>query len=158
MTGTGGSFRRAAALLAAAALFALRCVPGTEDILESKPEGSVRVQSSTLGRLTIIPVRCTAGDRERFLGADFRTEASGAVVRLAVDPVQGPAVRVFDRAAPDAATIVFRRGECRAFQYTLEATSLRVNRIQDYRVALQLDCRNARGDTIEGRLGSSHCH
>lgn len=135
------------------------CPPSRDgDIMESRPSGSVRLSSAALGSLTLSPSRCTAGDRERFLGADFRDETGDAVLRLAIDPVDGPAVRVFSSAAPFRKTVVFRASECRVFNWSLEATTMRVNRIQDYRVALDLDCAGKSGDSIEGRVASRHCH
>jgi hypothetical protein len=146
-------------VLAVALVVLASCDPQPQaDIMASRPVGSVKLTSRSLGELTISPSRCTAGDRERFLGADFADEESDVVLRLAVDPVEGPAVRILSRAKSSDKAVVFRRSECRAFQWSVDATHMRVNRIQDYRVSLDLDCTNAGGDSISGKVLASHCH
>ena len=104
------------------------------------------------------PSVCTAGAREVFFGADFQDLASGLVLRLAVDPLSGPALRLFPTAAPLERNVLFRRSECRTFKYTLEATGWRVGTVQDYRASLEVDCTNASGDSISGTAAAAHCH
>jgi hypothetical protein len=120
--------------------------------------GPFRLSSVSLGQFTISPSSCTSGDRERFLGADFSDESAGVVVRLVVDPLDGPAVRVFASAAPFEKSVVFRRSECRVFHFSLESTGWRINGVQDYRVSLDLDCVSKGGDTLDGKVSASHCH
>ena len=120
--------------------------------------GSFTVSSDRLGHLTVSPSSCTAGDRQFFLGGDFEDEKSGIVARLVVDPLEGPAVRVFATAAPFEKTAVFRSPECRVFHFSLDATGWRINRIRDYRLSLDLDCSNKEGDTLTGKVSAAHCH
>ena len=119
--------------------------------------GSIEVSSSRLGRMTVVPTSCFAGARQLFLGADFADEKAGAVVRLVVDPVASPAVRVFSSEAPFDKSIVFHREECSAFHFTLDSTGWRINRIDDYRVTLDVDC-SRDGESVRGRLSTTHCH
>jgi len=125
---------------------------------ESQPLGSLKLSSAALGQLTLLPTSCTAGGRQLFLGADFTDEAAGIVARLVVDPLEGPAVRVFASATPFDRSIVFRRPDCRAFHFSLESTGWRINRIDDYQVTLDLDCWGEGRDSIAGKVSSTHCH
>ena len=114
--------------------------------------------SAASGHLLISPSSCTAGDRELFLGADLSDDSAGVVIRLVVDPLDGPAVRVFARAAPFENSVVFRRSECRVFHFSLENTGWSINDVQDYRVSLDVDCVSKSGDTLKGKVSVNHCH
>lgn len=131
---------------------------GSGSSVEPQMLGSFALVSERLGHVTVVPTICTAGDRAFFLGGDFEDEKSGVVVRLVVDPLDGPAARVFAGAAPFEKTAVFRRPECRVFHFSLDTTGWRINRIQDYRLALELDCSNRDGDSIIGKASVNHCH
>jgi hypothetical protein len=120
--------------------------------------GALRLSSEVLGRVEIMPAACTSGAREHFLGADFSDENNGFVIRLVVDPLDGPAVRVFSIAAPFDKSLVFRRSECRVFHFSLDSTAWRINDVQDYQVSLDLDCVSETGETLEGKVSANHCH
>jgi hypothetical protein len=126
--------------------------------LNEKPVGSFTLSSAALGQLAVTPTSCSAGDQQFFLGGDFADEKSGLVLRLAVDPVEGPAARVFARAAPYEKAVVFRRKECPVFHFSLETTGIRINDINDYHLSLELDCANGNGDRIKGKVAAAHCH
>ena len=125
---------------------------------EDQMLGSFALASERLGHVTVAPNTCTAGDRQFFLGGDFEDEKAGVIVRLVVDPLDGPAARVFAGAAPFEKTTVFRRPECRVFHFSLDATGWRINRVQDYRLTLELDCSNTNGDSLIGKASVTHCH
>ena len=109
-----------------------------------------------LGDHLLAASECTAGDRQLFLGADFATWSSPLVVRLVVDPLDGPAVRVFSTDAQFDETVVFRRSDCQVFHFSLERTGWRINDVTDYRVTLQLDCSRP-GESLKGSASSTHC-
>jgi hypothetical protein len=125
---------------------------------EPQALGAFTVASERLGHPTIAPTTCTAGDRQFFLGADFEDEKNGMIVRLVVDPLEGPAVRVFAAATPFGEAVVFRRSECRVFHFSLDTTGWRIDHIQDYRLSLELDCANKAGDSLVGKASATHCH
>jgi hypothetical protein len=148
-------------------IFVLLCLsPLLSGCLSTKPVlpvsdqqalGSFTVSSPSLSQTMLAPSSCAAGDRQFFLGADFEDKGSGLVLRLVVDPLEGPAVRVFTSAAPFDNSIVFRRSECKVFHFSLDTTGWRINRIYDYRITLQIDCaRN--GESIQGNASATHCH
>ena len=60
-------------------------------------------------------------------------------MRLVVDPLGDAAVRVFSAAAPFERSVVFRRGECGVFHFSLDSTGWSINDVDDYAVTLQLD-------------------
>jgi hypothetical protein len=120
--------------------------------------GSFALASERLGHVTVAPTTCTAGERQFFLGGDFEDEKAGVIVRLVVNPLDGPAARVFASAAPFEKAAVFRRPECRVFHFSLDTAGWRINRIQDYRFTLELDCSNRGGDSIIGKASVTHCH
>ncbi len=122
------------------------------------PLGSFTVASPLLGDVTVAPTECAAGDLQQFLGADFADPGSGLVVRLVVDPLEGPAARVFDARDPFGRSVVLRRAECAAFHFSLEGTGVTINDVRDYRVSLELDCALADGTGVRGRASSTHCH
>jgi hypothetical protein len=119
--------------------------------------GSFTVSSASLSQTMLIPLSCAAGDRQFFLGADFEDKDSGLILRLVVDPLEGPAVRMFTSAAPFDNSIVFHRSDCKVFHFSLDTTGWRINRIYDYRITLQLDC-SRNGESIQGSASATHCH
>ena len=118
--------------------------------------GSLEVASQVLGNHVLTPTVCTSGDRQQFLGADLSDPGTSLVLRLAVDPLEGPAVRVFSAEAPFDRSVVFRRSDCAVFHFSLDSTGWRVNDVEDYRVTLQLDCSRP-GERVSGSASSSHC-
>jgi hypothetical protein len=120
--------------------------------------GSFTVSSPLLGDTTVAPTVCAAGDLQQFLGADFHDPVSNLVVRLVVDPLDGPAARVFHLDDRFQKSVVLRRSECAVFHFSLEHTGLAINDVRDYRLSLELDCALADGTTVHGSASSTHCH
>lgn len=119
--------------------------------------GSFTVTSGILGDHVMTPSACTAGDRQLFLGADFNDSAGGLVIRLVVDPLDGPAVRIFSSEAPFDKSVVFRRSDCASFHFSIDATGWRINDLNDYRISLELDCSRP-GESVKGSAATTHCH
>ncbi len=141
----------------AAGCFSLKPAPigATKDTAATL--GSIQVSSPRLGDVTVVPTDCTSGARQYFLGGDFSDAKSGMVVRLAVDPIGSPAIRVFSQSAPIDKSVVFRREECSVFHFSLDSTGWRVNHIDDYRITLNVDC--ARGnESVRGTASTTHCY
>lgn len=149
--------RNATVLLTLAVLPAgcLSSLPTSEEAL--RIEGTLAVDGAALGKVEIKPSVCLAGDRQQFLGADFQDPSSGLTVRLVVDPLGDAAVRVFSAAAPFERSVVFRRGECGVFHFSLDSTGWSINDVDDYAVTLQLDCSTPAG-SIRGSAAAAHCH
>ncbi|MCM2313801.1 MAG: hypothetical protein NDJ92_01440 [Thermoanaerobaculia bacterium] len=118
--------------------------------------GSVTLASRKAGDVTFSPGRCTAGDNELFLGGDFIDEQAGMILRFVIDALHGPAVRAFSMKEPNDRTVVFRRSECRTFQFKIERTGLTVNDVDEYRISLKLDCATGEG-TLQANVASDSC-
>ena len=145
-------------IFAAAGCFQTQPVsPGSKDG-PTGSLGSIALASRDFGSVTVQPTSCVSGGPQHFLGADFGDDKSGFTVRLVVDPLEGPAVRAFSSETPFDKSVVFRRSECRTFHFSLDSTGWRINDVDDYRVTLDLDCASKTGDSIQGKLGATHCH
>lgn len=119
--------------------------------------GSFTVDSRILGSTTLAPTVCSAGDRQSFLGADLLTPGSPVVLRLVVDPLDGPGVLLYASEAQFDKTVVFRRADCAVFHFSLDSTGWRINDYEDYRLTLELDC-SKEGESVKGSASSTHCH
>jgi len=105
----------------------------------------------------IAPTSCVAGDHELFLGADLVDPGTKLVVRLVIDPLDGPAVRVYDAGAPFERSVLFFRDECSAFTMHLEPTGWIINDIIVRRLELSVECENEAGATIRGSVSAARC-
>ncbi len=152
----------ATVLVAAFALctscFSLAPAPiGAENGSAAASLGEIQVSSPALGAITVLPTDCVSGARQYFLGGDFVDAKSGVTVRLAIDPVASPAVRVFSSSAPFDKSVAFRRDECSVFHFSLDSTGWRVNHVDDYRITLKIDCAHG-ADSVRGTASATHCH
>jgi hypothetical protein len=77
-------------------------------------------------------------------------------LRLAIDPLTGPAVRMMKESETDPSIIV-RPRNCRTFEYKLESTGRSVNSVTEVRVSLRLDCRSKAGDYLVGNVELPEC-
>ena len=126
-------------------------------VSQNQALGSFEVETPSVGKQTLTATGCTSGDRQSFLGGDFTAQNSDLVLRLVVDPLDGPGVRLFSASAPFDNSVVFRRSECGVFHFSLDTTGWRVNGVYDYRLTVDLDCSRA-GETIRGKASTTHCH
>ena len=122
------------------------------------PIGTVRVTSATFGNATLAPAACASGEHQLFLGADFLDRTRGTALRLILGPTGEATLRVFDTARPLDPGIVFHRAACSKALIAFERTGWQINDIYDVRASLDLDCRNASGDTLQGTVSIAHCH
>lgn len=119
--------------------------------------GSFEVASVGAPPGTIRPSSCVVGDHELFLGADLVDPDTHLVVRLVIDPLAGPALRVYDTDEPFDRSVVFFRDECTAFGMDLAETGAMVNNIVERRLELEVDCENEDGATIRGSVTAADC-
>ena len=124
-----------------------------------RPSGpqTLAVSGPTLGSYELKPSLCVAGQHYVFLGADLVQETTGSTARLVVDPVTGPAVRVFKAGDPYGPSIVLRRADCKTFEPHLERTGSWINGIDVVKVTLDLDCATVAGDRVVGKLSADEC-
>jgi len=151
--------RRAARRLALLAVALLCCC---EPLPTAPPEGTVvgrfNTRLSKMDLEAFDTTTCESGEHQSFLGADLRAAENGPVVRIVIDPLTGPAVRVFDPADPARRTATYRRNDCRKFEVELEDTGWKVNELRDYRVTLDIQCEHGNGSYLAGSAKLEHCH
>ncbi len=147
-------------LLAALSLATSACVStgnGGSSLLAPKTTGSLTLAGPTFGEIVLAPTRCASGEHLVFLGADFSSPDSKIVSRLAIDPITGPAVRVFDQESQFAKALILRREDCATFRFSLARTGWQLNDIYALAVDLELDCKLQSGDSVKGELRATGC-
>lgn len=163
MTGTTTAKNGSAArpglstLVVAATLLQCGCAASVMDG-DGAPAGALHVASTTYGNVTLAPQACVSGERQLFLGADFIDGARGTTTRLILEPTGEASIRIFPTADPLDRGILFRRADCRRFRFSFDRSGWRVNDIYDVRVSLDVACRAASGDSLDGSLAVAHCH
>jgi len=121
------------------------------------PPGAFTLSRAGAPPVALSTAACVSGERQQFLGADFSDEAAGYTVRLVVDPLSGPAARVFSNAHPFDDSAVFQRSDCRVFHFAVDSTGWRIDHYEDYKVSLELDCAGD-GVSLAGKAAAEHCH
>jgi hypothetical protein len=119
--------------------------------------GSFQVASIGAPPGTIAPTACAAGDHERYLGAELVDADTNLIVRLVIDPLWGPALRVYDGDAPFDRSVLFFREECTTFEMALDETGSTVNGIVERSLALAVECENEDGAVIRGSASAASC-
>lgn len=121
------------------------------------PTDHMAVAGPTLGVHQVRPSACQAGERLAFLGADLVDEESEIVVRLAIDPIAGPRVRVFKGSDPYGPAIILAARNCKRFHFDFAPTGSWVNGINEVKVGLDLDCVTVTGDSVAGHVAADAC-
>ena len=150
---------RRLALLLTTALLQGGCVAtGALVGSDSGPTGKMQITSATFGNVTLTPAACESGEHQLFLGADFLDGARGTALRLILEPTGEATLRVYNTANPLRPGIVIPHTACSKILISFERTGWRINDFYDVRVSLDVDCRTASGDSLQGTLGAAHCH
>ncbi len=147
---------RSRGLVTLTSLLALALAGCAAAVRPSGPQ-TLAVSGPTLGRYELKPSLCIAGQHDVFWGADLVEESTGAIARLVVDPITGPAVRVFKADDPFGPSILLRRTDCKTFEPQLQRTGSWINGIDVVKVALDLDCTTLAGDRVVGKLSADEC-
>ena len=125
---------------------------------DNAPKGRIQVTSVSFGNVALTPAACASGEHQLFLGADFIDTARSTTLRLILEPAGEATMRVFDTAHPLKPGIVVNHAACSKVLISFERTGWRINDIYDVRMSLDVDCRTASGDTLQGTLTVAHCH
>lgn len=120
--------------------------------------GSLALSGPTFGEQTLKPNECTSGEHQLFMGADFAGGESEPVVRIVLDPLTGPALRIYDPRSPITRSTLFRKAECKTFLLSLQRTGWRINDVYALSVDAEIDCTSPAGDSVKGSLASSSCY
>lgn len=124
----------------------------------SEPVNVVAMAGPTLGRRELRTNKCVSGGRFSFRGADIfdETTKEAFVLRLVLEPIEGPAIRIFVD-SEFGKSIILRRKDCKTFEYELESTGKSVNFVTEMRVAVRLDCHTKAGDFVVGKVELPAC-
>ena len=101
---------------------------------------------------------CSSGDLQHFLGVDLADQKAGAAVRLVIDPLQGPRLRVAFRETAPGQALVLGREQCARLEAAARPTGWEVNTIRDVSGFVDAECNGDGGETIRVHVRFSHCH
>ena len=101
---------------------------------------------------------CRSGDLEYFFGVDLEDRSGGAWVRLVIDPLDGPHLRVTTTSGDARSGSLLGRPQCRKLEAELRHTGWRVNEVRDISGSLDAECRSDSGQEISVRARFAHCH
>ena len=124
----------------------------------SEATNAVAFAGPTLGNGELKTNQCQSGERRSFLGIDAYDQNTKEVLvlRLVVDPIYGPVVRLF-KDSDSGPSLVLRKSDCSTFDYQLEGPGNSVNFVNEMKFAIHLDCRGPKGDTVVGQVDLPAC-
>ena len=101
---------------------------------------------------------CSSGDLEYFLGVDLADQKGGAFVRVLIDPMDGPRLRIVLREGDARETLFLGRDQCRQLEGDVRYTGWEVNTVRDFSGFLDAECRSGEGRAISLHTRFAHCH
>lgn len=101
---------------------------------------------------------CHSGDLEHFLGVDLIDRSGGATVRVVIDPIDGPRVRIEYGADGARQRVDPAPGRCRQFDADARATNWIVNDVRDVSGYVDVECAAGPGPAVSLHARFSHCH
>lgn len=118
-----------------------------------------RIPGATLsvGGQDYVLAVCRSGDREYFLGVDLADREGQAAVRVLIDPMDGPRLRVALESTGGRKSMVLGPSSCRRLEARIEPTGWRVNRVRDFDGSLEADCAGE-GLEVVAHVRFAHCH
>lgn len=131
-----------------AAVLSTGCMPSTE------VRGTLHIQEGTGKVRSFAFADCSSGDRQQFRGVDVLSESAEAAVRIAVDPIEGPRVRL----RTEHAQYIVDPRTCSTFEASVNPTGWRVNKILVVSGATELDCPLSEGGRVRGKVEYEDCH
>jgi hypothetical protein len=123
----------------------------------SEATNTVAIAGPTLGTAELHPTSCASGNRWVFFGAQAEDARVGMGIRLVIDPIEGPVVRVFKFADDGENSIVLRRRDCTKFEFDFGRTGKSVNFVEEMKLGLDLDCKSKAGDFVVGSVEQTAC-
>ncbi len=101
---------------------------------------------------------CSSGDLEYFLGVDLADQKGGALVRLVIDPIDGPRLAFVFREDGAGKRLVLRRDQCSQLEAAARYTGWQVNTVRDVSGFVDAECRSDEGQAVGLHIRFSHCH
>jgi hypothetical protein len=153
----GPTLPPALATLLASLLLAPGCVRTAVQSMGPREPGGVAAPAPLLidDRPSAISA-CLSGDRGYFLGVDLIARASDVRLRVLMDPLDGPRLKLFrpDQGAAD----VLGPEQCSELRASVRPTGWRVNHVRDVAGELAASCALRDGGRLEARVTFEHCH
>jgi hypothetical protein len=149
-------------VLLLSALTLSACASGTRGAgsrpAPSQPSNAVAFSGPSLGSGELFTNKCISGGQFAFRGADVADGNTKEilVLRLVIDPLQGPAVRLF-KDSETGPSLILKPADCTTFKYEFGSTGRSVNFVTEVKVSLQLDCRTKKGDAVVGNVDLPAC-
>jgi hypothetical protein len=98
---------------------------------------------------------CRSGDLAYFLGVDLADRSRTARVRLAIDPMSGPRIRVqVEHNQP----LVLVSQQCRQLDAEATPTGWQVDTVRDVSGFVDAECTSETGQAVSLHVRFSHCH
>jgi hypothetical protein len=101
---------------------------------------------------------CSSGDLEYFLGVDLADQKGGALVRLVIDPIDGPRLAFVFRDDGAGQRLVLGRDRCSQLEAAVRYTGWEINTVRDFSGFVDAECRSDEGQAIGLHVRFSHCH
>jgi hypothetical protein len=101
---------------------------------------------------------CSSGDLEYFLGVDLADQKGGALVRLVIDPIDGPRLAFVFREDGAGQRLVLRRDQCSQLDAAVRYTGWEINTVRDFSGFVDAECKSDEGHPIGLHVRFSHCH
>ena len=101
---------------------------------------------------------CSSGDLQYFLGVDLADQKGGALVRLVIDPIDGPRLAFVFREDGAGRRLVLRRDQCSQLEAAVRYTGWEINTIRDFTGFVDAECKSDEGQPIGLHVRFSHCH
>ena len=101
---------------------------------------------------------CSSGDLQYFLGVDLADQKGGALVRLVIDPIDGPRLAFVFGEDGGGRRRVLRRDQCSQLEAAARYTGWEINTVRDFSGFVDAECRSDEGQAISLHVRFSHCH
>jgi len=101
---------------------------------------------------------CSSGDLLQFLGVDLADATRTAFARVAIDPIDGPRMKVVLGGADGKETFVLGKDQCDPFEAGVKPTDWQVNDVRDVSGFVDADCKSDRGPAVSLHARFNHCH
>ena len=108
----------------------------------------------TIGDRVLPVTGCRSGDHGHFLGADLIGASGEPLLRVLIDPLDGPRLRLLGRSGG----AVLGPDQCPELRASVHDTGWRVNEIRDVAGEVQARCTLEDGARLEAHIVFDHCH
>ena len=117
-------------------------------------EAGPRAELKVGGRA--VPVAgCRSGDHAYFLGADLVGASNEPLLRVVIDPLEGPRLRLW---ALERDGRVLGPDQCPELRASVRPTGWWVNDVRDVAGEVQARCTLEDGGLLEAHVAFDHCH